>query len=229
MPILARACPSPEATAALARGLADVLAPGDTVLLQGTLGAGKTFFTRAIAQARGADPRLVSSPTFVVVNQYPAGPGLQIIHVDAYRLTGPDDLDALGWDRFFDEAGRARPHTLALIEWPERLGEARPAGPDVASVTLEDAGPEARRITIDLPEHWAARPHAAHFIEREPTLCRVTGRWVAPTAATYPFADDRARLADLNKWFTGAYTISREITPDDEAGPGPGPAGTGPQ
>lgn len=221
MPTIERLCPTPESTAALARGLADVLMPGDTVLLTGPLGAGKTFFTRAIAEAKGADPRLVSSPTFVVVNQYPlpAPSGAQIIHIDAYRLSGGDDLEALGWDRFFGPSGRAHDHIIALIEWPERLGEAAPSGDRTATIRLQPAGPDSRKITIELPESWTGRANTAHFLEREPTLCRTTGRWVSPTAATYPFFDERARLADLNKWFTGAYTVSREVTPDDDAGP----------
>lgn len=235
MPTITRACPSPEATAALARGLADLLRPGDTILLRGPLGAGKTSFTRAIAEARGADPRLVSSPTFVVVNQYPAGPAggdgprPQIIHVDAYRLAGGDDLDALGWDRFFTSEGRAHDHVIALIEWPERLGDAAPSGDRVAEVRIAPRGTDSRGVTIAVPEAWLARPEAAAFIEREPTLCRTTGRWVSPTAGTYPFFDERARLVDLNKWFTGAYSVSREISPDDDDDPARPSTPPGPQ
>lgn len=226
MPTIRRECPTPDATAALARGLADVLQPGDTVLLTGPLGAGKTFLTRSVAEAKGVDPRLVSSPTFVVVNQYPAPsaahPDLQMVHIDAYRLTGGEDLESLAWDRFFGPGGEAHDHVIAMIEWPQRLGDAAPGGARTASVQIEQTGPEARRIAIDFPESWLTRPHAAHLVEREPTLCRITARWVSPTAATYPFFDERARLADLNRWFTGSYTISREITPDDDDG-GPGP------
>lgn len=225
MPTITRDSPGPDATAALARGLAEVLRPGDTVLLHGPLGAGKTFFTRAVAEAKGAHPRLVSSPTFVVVNQYPLAGGAQMAHIDAYRLTGPDDLEALGWDRYFGPDGRAGPGIIAMIEWPERLGEAAPSGDAVAEVGLEPGGNEsARRITLVLPEAWSARAAAARLVEREPTLCRITGRWVSPTSATYPFFDDRARLADLNRWFTGSYTISRQVDPDDD-GPPAGPTG----
>src|SRR5690349_20654727 len=97
---------SPEYTQALGRSLARVLAPGDVILLEGDLGAGKTTFVRALASGLGIDPGTVSSPTFVMVNQYrPAAPGSpELVHVDAYRLRSPDDLDSLGWDQFFDSA-----------------------------------------------------------------------------------------------------------------------------
>lgn len=88
-----------EDTRALARDLAGVLAPGDVVLLDGELGAGKTTLVRALVGALGGDEGLVSSPTFVVVNEYPIPGGRTLVHADAYRLSGPDDLDALGWDR----------------------------------------------------------------------------------------------------------------------------------
>ena len=107
--------PDPEATEAIGRALAGVLLPGDVVALDGELGAGKTTFVRAVAAHLGVEPGLVSSPTFVMVNQYPvpqsanASPlrGGQVIHVDAYRLTGADDLETLGWDRLFDAGGQA--------------------------------------------------------------------------------------------------------------------------
>lgn len=221
-----RELPSAEATVALGHGLADVLMPGDTLRLEGDLGAGKTFLTRAIAERLGVDPRLVSSPTFVVINQYPAAsstyPGLRLVHIDAYRLTGAEDLDALGWDRYFEPTGAARAGVIALVEWPQRLGEALPEGDRTATATIEATGTASRRLTLRLPDAWRGRALAEALIDREPTRCRVTGRWVASTSPTYPFADERARLADLNKWFTGAYTISREMTAEDEEERDPG-------
>lgn len=225
-------CSTEEATAALAAGVADVLRAGDAVALEGDLGAGKTTFVRALARALGADERLVSSPTFVMVNQYPVtlrgGAAAQLVHVDAYRLHGPDDLDALGWDTFYDaSAGHARAGHVLAVEWPGRIAAAlaAPAGAanlHHATLRFTPTGEGSREIVLELPEAWAGRPGVRDLIERDPTRCRVTGRWVSPTAASYPFADDRARLADLNRWFTGSYGTSRPLTAqdlDDSGGP----------
>jgi tRNA threonylcarbamoyl adenosine modification protein YjeE len=224
--------PSEEATAALAAGVADVLCAGDVLALEGDLGAGKTTFVRALARALGADERLVSSPTFVMVNQYPVtrpdGAPARLVHVDAYRLHGPDDLDALGWDTFYDSsAGHARAGHILAVEWPGRIATALagPAGtsPDhLATLRFAPTGEDSREVTLELPDSWQARPRVAPLIEREATRCRTTGRWVSPTAASYPFADEKARLADLNRWFTGSYGTSRPLTAqdlDDPAGP----------
>ncbi|VAX42296.1 tRNA threonylcarbamoyladenosine biosynthesis protein TsaE, partial [hydrothermal vent metagenome] len=82
-------------TDALGCALAGILQPGDTLALLGDLGTGKTTLVRAIATARGIDPALVSSPTFVIVNEYPSPRQTDppLVHVDAYRLTSADDLD----------------------------------------------------------------------------------------------------------------------------------------
>ncbi|MFI4896757.1 MAG: tRNA (adenosine(37)-N6)-threonylcarbamoyltransferase complex ATPase subunit type 1 TsaE, partial [Phycisphaerales bacterium JB059] len=99
MPDLIRQAESLEETRAFARELGAMLRPGDVVLLDGPLGAGKTTLVRAMAGELGLDESMVSSPTFVVVNEYPGNGGPDLVHADAYRLSGSDDLDALGWDR----------------------------------------------------------------------------------------------------------------------------------
>ncbi len=233
MPGATKHIPSEEATAALAAGVADVLREGDALALEGDLGAGKTTFVRALARALDADERLVSSPTFVMVNQYPVtlrdGAPARLVHVDAYRLHGPEDLDALGWDTFYD-AGlrRARAGHVLAVEWPGRIAGALAgpggAAPDhLATLRFTPAGEDSREVSLELPESWRARPLVAQLIEREVTRCRTTGRWVSPTAASYPFADEKARLADLNRWFTGSYGTSRPLTAQDLDEPeGPG-------
>jgi len=104
-----------DATAALGRRLAAVLRPGELVLLEGDLGAGKTALARTIIRALMLDPSLeVPSPSFALVQPY-AGPGAYILHADLYRLASAREIDELG---LFD-----RPETIALVEWPERAPE----------------------------------------------------------------------------------------------------------
>jgi tRNA threonylcarbamoyladenosine biosynthesis protein TsaE len=214
--------PDPEATEAIGRALAGVLLPGDVVALEGELGAGKTTFVRAVAAHLGVEPGLVSSPTFVMVNQYPvpqsanASPlrGGQVIHVDAYRLSSTEDLETLGWDRLFDAGGQALGHAAAFIEWPSRIRSALPPHP--ARVVITQEGPTTRRLDFELPDSWLARPGVEWLRDRAPIRCPKTARWVSPTSPTYPFADAKARDADLFGWFTGSYSSPREIKPEDE-------------
>ncbi|MCE8418687.1 tRNA (adenosine(37)-N6)-threonylcarbamoyltransferase complex ATPase subunit type 1 TsaE [Rhodovulum sulfidophilum] len=121
---LSLALASEAQTRALAERLAARLGAGDTLLLDGPIGAGKTAFARALiqaAQARaGRDPEDVPSPTFTLVQTYEAGP-LEIWHADLYRLGHPQEVMELGLDEAFETA-------LCLIEWPDRLGDLAPAG-----------------------------------------------------------------------------------------------------
>jgi len=215
-----RHLPSIEATAALARAVALLLRPGDVAAISGPLGAGKTTFIRALAVALGAPAAQVSSPTFVMVNRYALagnGPLGQLTHVDAYRLTSTDDLDVLGWDRFFDPATRAAAAgTAAVIEWPERIAAALPPRERLLNIELAPDGTDSRSAAVTIPDSWASRPEFAMLAEREPTKCRVTGRWVAPTDASYPFADSRARMADLHGWLSGKHSTSRPAEAGDE-------------
>ncbi|MBD8610899.1 tRNA (adenosine(37)-N6)-threonylcarbamoyltransferase complex ATPase subunit type 1 TsaE [Frigoribacterium sp. CFBP 13729] len=86
-----------EATEALGRRLAGVLRAGDLLVLTGPLGAGKTTLTRGLGaglQVRGQ----VASPTFVLARTHPTASGVPLVHVDAYRLGGADELDDLDLD-----------------------------------------------------------------------------------------------------------------------------------
>ncbi len=221
MPTVIRQSPSTQYTQALAAGFADLLEPGDVVLLSGQLGSGKTTFTRALAKGLGIDQGLVSSPTFVMLNVYPAPanherPRPSLAHLDAYRLHSAEDLDALGFDRVYDAHTRAAaPGYALLVEWPERIQEALPQAEHACRVSIEQTGASARRFTFAFPESWAARVDFDHFAEREPTPCRATKVMVSPTAPSYPFADEQARMADLYKWFSGSYQISRPIERED--------------
>lgn len=145
MPVVEVISQSLEQTAVLAQDLAQALEPGDIVLFEGELGAGKTTLIREIVSALGVDVATVSSPTFVLANEYDAANGLTVVHIDAYRLTGDDDeeLALLGWDRLV--AG----DTVVLIEWAERISGLidRPA----VRVALEHVAESSRAIRLELP------------------------------------------------------------------------------
>lgn len=130
-------------TRALAARLAPCLAGGDTLLLEGEIGAGKTAFARALIQARqcaeGRAPEDVPSPTYTLVQVYDAG-ALTIWHADLYRLSAPDEALELGLD---EATGTA----LCLIEWPDRLGALVPAGALHLSFT-PGAAEESRILTL---------------------------------------------------------------------------------
>lgn len=132
--------PDDLATAALGRALAARVGPGDTLLLQGGLGAGKTHLARALIQALLPVPEDVPSPSFTLVQTYD-GPGFEIWHADLYRLSGQGDTDELGLDQAL---GRA----LCLIEWPDRLADP-PPGALWLTLTLAGAGRGAAFASAD--------------------------------------------------------------------------------
>ncbi len=110
--------PDLAATFALAARVAAIMRPGDAILLEGRLGAGKTEFARALLRAATATPTLeVPSPTFTLVQSYDTKRGT-VHHFDLWRLTGPDGLIELGWDDARDD--------IVLVEWPDRLGHLAP-------------------------------------------------------------------------------------------------------
>lgn len=208
----------PADTARIGGTLAALLRPGDLVLLRGELGAGKTTLARAIAAGLGAD-RSPGSPTFVIAHELPLPDGARLVHMDAYRLDAHADLADIGWDRL------AAPDAILLIEWPERLREHPDAARqllarEAAAIDLTHTGAEERRLDLAAPDGWTRRDAwpaiaALDTDPRLPTTCPVTGRHVPADAPTWPFADERARLADLYRWFSESYTISRPIEERD--------------
>ncbi|MBP1805129.1 tRNA (adenosine(37)-N6)-threonylcarbamoyltransferase complex ATPase subunit type 1 TsaE [Rubellimicrobium aerolatum] len=140
--------PTEADTARLAARLAPRLGPGDTILLSGPLGAGKSAFARALIRARLDDPAAeVPSPTFTLVQTYGEG-GDSLWHADLYRLSHPDEVAELGLLAAMEEA-------ICLIEWPDRLGPFTPVG--ALRLDLEPAPDEARRATFSGPAGWAPR------------------------------------------------------------------------
>jgi tRNA threonylcarbamoyladenosine biosynthesis protein TsaE len=118
--------------------LAATLAPGDIVLLEGEMGAGKTTFVRGAARALGFDGP-VTSPTFTIGRRYESG-RLPISHLDLHRLSGLADEDPALLDDYLT------PDAIAFVEWPE-IAEPR-LERIAARVLLEHAGGDRRRITI---------------------------------------------------------------------------------
>ena len=102
-------------TQALAHNLANVLAPGITIALNGQLGAGKTRFVRALYQALGGREDHVNSPTFVLLQLYTDG-RIPVAHFDTWRLGDADEFLMLGADEYLHS-----PHWICLVEWAERV------------------------------------------------------------------------------------------------------------
>jgi tRNA threonylcarbamoyladenosine biosynthesis protein TsaE len=127
---------TPDETRALGRKLGALLQPFDFVALYGELGAGQTLFVKAIAEGAGAAG--ASSPTFALVNQYQGR--LKLSHLDLYRLAGPAELFALGFDDLLAEPA------ATLVEWAERAAGALPG--DRLEIAFEHHGPESRQAKL---------------------------------------------------------------------------------
>jgi tRNA threonylcarbamoyladenosine biosynthesis protein TsaE len=137
---------SAEQTTALARAFAPFLSGGNTVLLQGSVGAGKTHFARQLILSRLADINMsedVPSPTFTLVQTYDVG-GVEIWHADLYRLSDPSEIYELGLEAAFETE-------ICLVEWPDRLAELVPQ--DALSICLETIDENSRSATLQ----WTAR------------------------------------------------------------------------
>jgi tRNA threonylcarbamoyladenosine biosynthesis protein TsaE len=189
---------SEEETIALGERLGRVLRAGDVVALHGELGAGKTRFVRGIARGMGLVDAPVNSPTYVLVNVYgPTARGGSLVHIDAYRLRGEEDLPVLGWDRLADGSN------VIVIEWAERIGSALPG--EKFDVTMEHVGEESRRVSAVTPE--------GRGMESASATCRTCGG--AIPSGRSAFCSERCRMADLNRWFKGDYKISRPMNGRD--------------
>lgn len=139
--------PNLEATQVFAAEQAASWRPGASgatvVALAGDLGAGKTTFTQSLARALGVGEP-VTSPTFVIQKVYelPASqPFRHLIHIDAYRLSGADELAHLGFGELLTDA-----NNLIVVEWAERVASLLPPG--TIHLSFAVAGEHAREVTI---------------------------------------------------------------------------------
>ena len=130
---------SAAGTVALGRRIAKRLRPGDCVALAGPLGAGKTVLVRGIAVGLGlADERWVSSPSFVLVREYPAN--VPVYHLDLYRLSAPAaELADLGIEEMLQDG-------VVVIEWADRAQAALPR--PRWEIAIEITGRTTRRFTL---------------------------------------------------------------------------------
>ena len=125
-------------TIAVGRECGATLKAGAVVLLVGDLGAGKTAFTRGLAQGLGVAPEEVSSPTFTLVQEYRSG-RLPLFHVDLYRLDDPREIDDLGLDEIAENG-------VLAIEWADKW---RDAPRDVIKVRIVSHESSERIIDIE--------------------------------------------------------------------------------
>lgn len=129
---------SPDDTVAAGRALAQRLAPGSCVALEGELGAGKTHFVRGLVAGWGGAEE-ANSPTFALLHEYrtPRGP---VFHLDLYRAESAEEI----WSAAHDEL--ASPHGMVVVEWADRFPELLP--PDHTRVRLIHDAAGSRRIEI---------------------------------------------------------------------------------
>jgi len=130
-------------TRALGEELSSSLQPGDVVVLEGELGAGKSELARGIARGLGVR-ETVTSPSFTILNVYESG-RCPLYHFDWYRLESADELYELGMDEYLGGDG------IAVVEWAERCPEAVPENP--IRITLDVTGEESRRIKVRRGEY----------------------------------------------------------------------------
>ena len=136
-------------TFALGERLGALLAGGETILLDGPLGAGKTVFAKGLAAGLGVDVDEVNSPSFTLVNRYDGG-RLTLYHLDLYRLPqGAAAAHAVDLDELLAEE-----RAVIIVEWAERMGDYR-LPPPVWKVSIAGDGEEPRRISV-----WPATPNA---------------------------------------------------------------------
>ena len=131
---------SPEQTIELGRRIGQQLKGGEIIAVCGQLGSGKTHLIKGIAAGAGAqDRKRVTSPTFVIVNEY-AGK-FDIYHVDAYRLNSVDEFEMIGFDDFCYSG------SVVLIEWADKI-EAALQTMDYIRIEITHAGKTRRKIHI---------------------------------------------------------------------------------
>jgi tRNA threonylcarbamoyladenosine biosynthesis protein TsaE len=139
---------SSEETRNLGERLAHILRPGDVITLSGDLGAGKTVFTKGLAEGMSIS-ETVTSPTFTIIKEYEGR--LALYHFDVYRLADPDELDELGVDEYFYSDG------VSVVEWGDKVASLIPEEHlEIKIIRLIDD--DSRRIEVT--------PHGSSWADR---------------------------------------------------------------
>ena len=127
-------------TRRLAKNLASELRGGEIIGLVGNLGAGKTTFVQFLARALGVQA-MVNSPTFNIIKVYKIKNSKikNFVHIDAYRLNSPQELEALGVDEYFNDSS-----AVTIIEWADRVRDILPKNARVIQFEIEN---DTRLIT----------------------------------------------------------------------------------
>lgn len=126
-------------TRGLAKCFAEKLRAGDVILYSGEMGAGKTAFTKGIAEYFGTEEE-VTSPTFALVHEYPGR--VPIFHFDLYRIADYDELYAIGFFDYLDRGG------ILAVEWSENIPELAEELENVININIQKLSENVRRITV---------------------------------------------------------------------------------
>ncbi len=227
---------SVDETVALGCVIGAHLIAGDIVALIGELGAGKTQFVRGLSQGLGCGSK-VSSPTFVIAHEHESNHGGPVlVHIDAYRLRGPDDLESIGWDSAGSPSQSSlsdlRRNAVIAVEWADKLGQL--LGDEALFVRLAhhergraiDVSPSSAEQS---PGSWSRRwlalhqaldghiqdKNAAAAARRASHPCPMCSQPVQTGGAFEPFCSSRCRMADLGRWLSGDYKTTRAMDESD--------------
>ena len=128
-----------EETKELAKKIANQLCAGKVVLLYGTLGAGKTTFTKALIKELGFDG-VVTSPTFSIYNVYQAK--MPVYHFDMYRIEDEGEATEIGIDEIFEDK-----NAISIVEWPEKVEQMLPE--DAMKIKIYIIDENTRKFVVE--------------------------------------------------------------------------------
>jgi tRNA threonylcarbamoyladenosine biosynthesis protein TsaE len=123
------------------RRIGETLAAPAFIVLRGPLGAGKSVLARAIGRGVGVEHPM-PSPSYNLLLRYPTNAGVDLVHLDLYRLESPDELWELGWAQLPGD------DEVVLVEWPERAGDLLPADHWVIDLAIPEGRPDFREVEV---------------------------------------------------------------------------------